>query len=223
MNKTNKKILVALPLIAGSAYLVYYFWKRNKNLKENTPLINPPAVPKKEQQYVPAAESKVYPLKRGSKGALVRELQVILGFTGKNLDGAFGPITEKALISAYGKSQIANAADFAAFKNKVQSAKITATKSSRAVQLLNDYNANSQLRVFTTMATHCEVIMVDNNNSYTLTGKNITFKQGEVFTRERMVLKAVASNGYVRAQYTTLFNFAKFDILINPENISLTK
>ena len=38
-------------------------------------------------------------IKRGSKGKAVMILQVILGFTGDDIDGSFGPMTEEALIN----------------------------------------------------------------------------------------------------------------------------
>ena len=49
-------------------------------------------------------------LKRGSKGAEVRELQKRLGFTGTNIDGDFGGQTEQALLAQKKVSQITLAA-----------------------------------------------------------------------------------------------------------------
>lgn len=50
-----------------------------------------------------SAVTGTFPLKRGSKGEYVRQLQVHLGVSA---DAIFGPITESALLSRYGVKQI---------------------------------------------------------------------------------------------------------------------
>ena len=115
MNKKSKNIIAGIMLLAG-AYFVYRYFRGNKP-KVQKPLelsdfSNPPS---------PSTPS-TFPLKKGSKGAKVLELQnAIMSINAKLLprfgaDGDFGSETELAVSRMLGKKTIDSQADIETIK-----------------------------------------------------------------------------------------------------------
>jgi len=221
MNKTTKNILLyGLPLAAGGAFL-YWYLRKSKVKKLNTPATTPPnnVNPSKEPNPSVINSNNIYPLKSGSKGPLVVELQTILG--GLTLDGKFGPKTQAALLKAYGKTQIDSAADFNNFKAKVQKKSDQNIAAAVAQVIITDYNKNPNAQVYTTLETTMRVIIVNSNGTYTDTGQTITFDKLQLFPRERFVPTNISAKGELRAQYTTAVLPVTFTVLANPQALAV--
>lgn len=100
MNRTTKIILISLGVI-GTGVGIYFLLRKPKS-NGTTPSIEPnnPTLP---------PVKKTFPLKRGSKGDKVKQLQRYLNInysSGLVVDGDFGPKTEAALNTATGLSQV---------------------------------------------------------------------------------------------------------------------
>ncbi len=115
MNKNSKNIIAGIMLLAG-AYFVYRYFRGNKP-KVQKPLelsdfSNPPS----------PSTASTFPLKKGSKGAKVLELQnAIMSINAKLLprfgaDGDFGSETELAVSRMLGKKTIDSQADIETIK-----------------------------------------------------------------------------------------------------------
>jgi len=102
MNKGLKITLIALGVI-GTGVGLYFLLRKPKNPNiPNTP--NTPSSPN-----TPTTPVSEFPLKRGSKGDKVKELQKFLNIkysSGLVVDGDFGPKTQGALNTATGLSQV---------------------------------------------------------------------------------------------------------------------
>jgi len=64
------------------------------------------------QQSGSGYQTEMFPMGRGSRSSLVAKLQAKLGFTGKDVDGIFGTMTETALQKRFGVTKIANSVDY---------------------------------------------------------------------------------------------------------------
>lgn len=90
-----KKIIIGLGLLATAGVLM--------SAKKNPTVPEPVAEPTPAPKPSPIVLDKNKTLKKGVKGAEVRELQRLLGISA---DGDFGPATEAALLKAKGVTQI---------------------------------------------------------------------------------------------------------------------
>lgn len=106
MNKAVKYSLMAIPLLAGGFFLWKYLSKKDETKADEKGNVN-----EGNGGSSPSAPS-VFPLKRGSKGAKVKELQLILLKADPNIlpkygaDSDFGSETESALLKLFYKSTI---------------------------------------------------------------------------------------------------------------------
>lgn len=101
MNKNTKIIIGSVLLITGGYFIFKYFSKRKPKNEPSTidPILQSAQVP----QPTPSITSSTFPLKRGSRGSKVKELQYAILKYDKNLlpkfgaDGDFGAETESAV------------------------------------------------------------------------------------------------------------------------------
>lgn len=104
MNKYVKYSLMAVPLLAGGYLLWKYLSKKDEPEIEETV----------DEITGIKTSTSVFPLKRGSKGAKVKELQLILLKADPNIlpkfgaDSDFGSETESALLKLFYKTSIAS-------------------------------------------------------------------------------------------------------------------
>lgn len=108
MNKLTRGILLSIPLLAGGFFLWKYLSKKDEPKTDES---------KNDDLGIgtsSGASPSVFPLKKGSKGAKVTELQNILLSANPNIlpkfgaDGDFGSETETALLTLFNKSTIKN-------------------------------------------------------------------------------------------------------------------
>lgn len=104
MNKYVKYSLMAIPLLTGGYFLWKYLSKKDEPEIEETV----------DEITGIKTSTSVFPLKRGSKGAKVKELQLILLKADPNIlpkfgaDSDFGSETESALLKLFYKTSIAS-------------------------------------------------------------------------------------------------------------------
>ena len=107
MNKNSKNIIAGIMLLAGAYFVYRYFKGAKKDSQPNKPLelsdfstLPSPSIP------------SAFPLRRGSKGQKVLELQNAIILINPNLlpkfgtDGDFGSETESAVIKLLGKKTV---------------------------------------------------------------------------------------------------------------------
>ena len=122
MNKGLKWALISLPILVGG-YLVY----RTLRKKPTEPVVpsKEEPTPKETTSPVTTPANTDFPLKKGSKGDKVRELQSYLmrkdskALPKYGVDGAFGNETESALKRLYNKKTIDTQADLDVIKADV--------------------------------------------------------------------------------------------------------
>jgi hypothetical protein len=119
-----KVTLVAIPVLVGG-FLVYKQLSKRKGEKTPEPPSTPTPTPTPTPITTPTPPSgQGFPIKKGSKGAIVRELQsYLLRIDNKSLpkfglDGDFGSETQAALKKITGKSSVDTQVDFDAIKNR---------------------------------------------------------------------------------------------------------
>lgn len=117
-----KWTLIALPLLVGGFIVVRRLRKPDE---KPAPVPTPPtpgAGEVKPPKPTTTSRTDNFPLKRGSKGARVRALQVYILNKDKNAlpkfgaDGDFGKETEDALIKLFGKKEIFDQAELNAIQ-----------------------------------------------------------------------------------------------------------
>lgn len=109
MAKNTNKIIAGVIAIVGVYYIVRYY-----KGKKDSPIPSPEPTP--EPTPTPSAKDN-FPLKKGSKGARVSQVQSILLKIDKSLlpkfgaDGDFGNETEAAVVKVLGKKSVDSQAD----------------------------------------------------------------------------------------------------------------
>jgi len=110
MTKTNKIIIGAIGAV-GIYFILKYYMDKNKGEPQKEE-------PKKQEPINPSPTAKDnFPLKKGSKGARVSQVQSLLLKIDKNLlpkfgaDGDFGSETEVAMFKVLGKKTVDGQAD----------------------------------------------------------------------------------------------------------------
>lgn len=134
---SNKGILIfsGVALIAGAASYLYIKKQNEKLANENAP---DPKLDIPANKYNPAivsTDSDAFPLKIGSQGAVVAELQKALGMSANEQDGIFGPITEGALLAATGIKTVASQTALDAISSKGSTISANASRYALAEQL----------------------------------------------------------------------------------------
>jgi peptidoglycan hydrolase-like protein with peptidoglycan-binding domain len=94
MKKYMPYIIFGVPALIGVLFLVKAIRKKGEDVNQDDDKNIPPTPDKPNSGGGGSAPKKDFPIRRGSKGDLVKTLQAKLGFTGKDVDGDFGKKTE---------------------------------------------------------------------------------------------------------------------------------
>lgn len=183
MNSTWKNILMwGLPLVAAGG-LVFWINRKKK--------INAPPADEKDVTDVSApairSASSVFPLKQGSRGDKVKELQRIVGAAA---DGIFGPDTENALIRYAGVRIVIDQKELDALKNKA----IGATNYERAKSLVDKFKQGG-VSMYVIKDALAELVTVDTFGAIQYSGKFKNFAGGKVYSREDYILVSPTKMG----------------------------
>ena len=124
-----KWTLIAIPVLVGGILIIRKVTKRKE---EETPEVKPTPTPTPTLTPTPTptpTTSAGFPIKKGSKGAKVRELQeYLLRIDSKSLprfgaDGSFGSETEGAVKKIMGKTSVDTQVEFDAIKGRARTYK----------------------------------------------------------------------------------------------------
>lgn len=123
MNKALKWTLIALPLLVGGFIVYKKLRKDTKGDEQPKETPTPKETPKEQPKETTTTSSNVgFPIKKGSKGAKVKELQNLLlrkdpkALPRFGADGDFGSETEGALKRLFNKTSVENQAEFDAIR-----------------------------------------------------------------------------------------------------------
>ncbi len=206
--KTKKVLMFIVPLaIAGAIVYVINKKKGKKGIDEKA------SDNDVKPAYTAPVVSSVFPLKQGSRGEKVKDLQRIIG---ADPDGVFGPMTENSLIQFAGVRVVNDQAHLDALRNKA----IGITSQPRAFDLLAKFQRfASNLQMYVIKTTVAPKVVVDNYGAINYTGTGISLAGGKVYSREDYVLKSVTKEGKL------VFDINKGSLLgsyvIDPNAISL--
>jgi hypothetical protein len=113
MTKNNTKIIAGIVGAVGIYFILKYYMDK----KKTQPQAEDPATPSKPSDAPVLSSGDNFPLKKGSKGAKVIQVQSLLLKIDKKLlpkfgaDGDFGSETEGAILKVLGKKTIDSQAD----------------------------------------------------------------------------------------------------------------
>jgi hypothetical protein len=208
MNKGFKKFLMwGVPIIAGGGLI---YWLNHR--KKSTP--PPPADDNDVKDAIAPATrttSSVFPLKQGSKGDKVKELQRIIGTAA---DGIFGPNTENALISYAGVRIVPDQKALDELKNKA----IGASNYERAKSLVDRFKQGG-VSMYVIKDATAELVEVDTFGAIQYTSRFKTFAGGKVYSNTDYQLVSPTKAGNL------LFTINKGTLLgtymVDPNLISL--
>jgi len=199
MTLTPKKqstiFVIAGGLVAaiGTIMIIRYF--KGKNIaKNNTP---------DSGAGTPASKpivSSAWPLKNGSRGDSVKQLQSLLGVSA---DGIFGPITQAALLAQTGKTSIASQSEFNTIIAQLQNKPVISNNKARAQQLIDQWNAATFVYQRQLMATSKVIaygVIEDAAGALLPNNKNITLVANQKLNRNDYKPVGVTTQGFLRIQ-----------------------
>lgn len=214
MNKKTKTILlIAIPIVTGG--LVYYFYTRqNKKGMTKLPGDTTPdsAVKPNKTGGVTPVVQQYFPLRKGSRGEKVKELQrALLAVDPKSLpkygvDGDFGSETESAVQKYLGKKSVDSQEDInkilqvkATNEAAAQIASANAARSTLGTMLVNAYKANpSGLDFYALWDTQVDKGTVTSDGRK-ISGGVAVYKKGQPLGLTRNATFTVSSNGWIYA------------------------
>lgn len=218
MNESTKKILlIGLPLLAGGA-LIYIL-----NKKRRSPLYEQPPATDLGTSVI---KTGAFPLKKGSKGEAVRELQRILNYKGANLqvDGDWGPKTDAAVQQFLGTTTVTEqqfnqlSADYRA---QTTQAVTTGTKSVRSINLIAQWNSNPGVKFVAIKDFSAPIVTIDYAKKTFSTGKYLNIKNGQVLSRSEFSPQDVAANGMLIMKYKLFFGVQQGNCVFDPDFVTL--
>lgn len=223
MNNFLKYSLIGLPILVGG-YIIYRQIKPKKK-KGATP---PPA-PAPTTTYTPAPSGggtrgggtsggssfqvrDAFPLKKGSKGAKVTELQNAIIASGnadaikelgsRGADGDFGGGTEKAVKILLGKTQVDNQQEIENIKNIVKKIEGTTNRIAIAKKLVDTFKSKSNPAFYALWDTEVETNKLTSDGR--LYDKKITvIGKGRYLVIPKNAVLTIDSGGFITAKTAT--------------------
>ena len=161
----------------------------------------------------------IYPIKYGSRGEKVRQLQIALAITP---DGKFGTNTLNTLQKKAGVSEINDEAQFASVLNKVRGISQQSEVDATRMKLSNDIIARKKAMPFSTMTiaydTQVNEQRIDTGspkkNTFVSLGKSQVFKTGTKFNNWSAI--STTNSGFLIVRIgSKYFVISPFPIKIN--------
>lgn len=216
--KNGIKFLLVTASVAGGVYLVYRYM--NKKPKTAPPAANPSTKATATKTVTPAPG---FPIKKGSKGDKVLNLQkqLIAAYGASVLpkygaDGDWGSEMDAAMKAKVGVIVINSQSQYDSI---VKSIKDSATKSAmkqRAQTIYEDFwKSGSTLQLMTLQSVRPRQVAVDNYNSYSYTGKALSFGANLKLNRKDYQPTNVGPNGELEFRCVTGANTGTYLIDAN--------
>jgi peptidoglycan hydrolase-like protein with peptidoglycan-binding domain len=228
MSIDKKKVLmiaaIGVPLIIGG-YLIYKSLFAQKAGNGKTDL------PKPKPNPTPTPTQSDYPIQQGSKGDLVKNLQVLLNAAGASpalvVDGVFGKKTEAALLQIGNRTKVTDESDFNSLKNDIKSQNAAANLQQNNLDygwdLLDDYNntnntASSQVNFYDNVVL--TQITQNLDGTWKLTSNTITVPYGN-YPMSQYIYESMLADGSLRIQVIDPITGANQGMYSTNANLSL--
>jgi hypothetical protein len=179
-SSTKKAILIMLPLVVGGS-LIYAMNHKPKKVGRPIDATDPDQKLTDVDTTKPTA-TKVqpeFPLKKGSTGEKVKELQAAIGLTGKDVDGDFGSGTEAKLLSFAGIKEVTDQAQLDEVKRK----SIGISNKLRADTLVARFKKGG-VAMMCTANVSAQVVTQDSFGAITYLKKYLSLSAGKVYNSD---------------------------------------
>lgn len=187
-NDKLKWIIGAGILVCGGTLVYLQMRQRTiKSIVKNADdMAGSSALPKPPIKVTPSATTATdanqgYPLKKGSRGALVKHLQDLLGVT---TDGIFGSQTLQALQDQANVSEVDSAQQMQEIDDKISAQDSLAEAVDRGQQLYNDWHSGSD-QLMAINSTTGQKYTEDKYGAITYLNGNFTLSAGYKFNRDQ--------------------------------------
>ena len=199
-------IIIAAVLVLGGGYMLYKYLKKPK-------AVTLPDHTSKPKVSATTALTTGFPIKQGSTGTMVKQLQSYLGVT---VDGIWGPKTQAAFVAQTGKTQIASQTELTDVLNQLAS---TVSPSSKADMIYNNWtDSDSALIPLSDVIAYGVTEDLDGN--LTLTGQQVTWPANQALSRDSYVPVDTTVNGYLEVAVSDGVNSSLYKV--DPANMGLT-
>lgn len=184
-------ILGGTAAAVGIVMIIRYF----KGIKSPSDKLPDAAAGTTASKPITAPSSSVWPIKNGSKGDLVKQLQAALGISA---DGIFGPITQTALLTQSGIKQISSQEEYNKVITALQSKPVILSNQERAKSLIAKWNkGNVKLMPISNVTAYG--VIEDFSGALTLNGKNVVLKSNVALSRDYRPV-GYTTQGYLKME-----------------------
>lgn len=209
MNKKTKKVLAFVaPVVIAGVIIVLLNRRKKSSIGEVSSNEDVKPVPATAQ---PEKASPEFPLRRGSRGEKVKELQRVIGVTA---DGIFGPNTESALLNVAGVSSVQDQKEFDMVRQKA--AGLVTVE--RAKDLYNKF-VKGGYALYAIEKAIAKEIVIDAYGAHQPTGKQISLPAAKVLNNQDYVITGYSKLGNI------IFKITKGDLAgtysVNASQVSL--
>lgn len=167
----------------------------------------------------PMGGGSKFPLRKGSTGEKVRELQLAIGsnmLPKYGADGDFGDETESAVMNVLRKKQVDSQSEITAILAKREAAEFKANGLKRADEILKACSQNKSLNLMFSKNTLAQAYTADSFGAMKFdTEKNLMFKSNVKFAQD--VLKPIGKtvSGYLQVKYRgNTYRVSSLDIML---------
>lgn len=228
----NKKILIpAILALGGVAFIAVNILKKRKEKKATAPGSvdkssgsNPNVQATNPPPFTPSGGivAAGFPLRRGSKGPKVVELQQAIGkalLPKYGFDGDFGGETEAAVLKLLNKATVDSQADIDKIKALQTQTSLEQKKYAAGDRIIKSFNANSTLMLSPTVTTTGTAVTVNYQNHWIFGSKKITLYKGNKLSRADYIPRQISGMGNLLIEITR--GDLKGYYVVNPLDMTL--
>jgi peptidoglycan hydrolase-like protein with peptidoglycan-binding domain len=211
----NKKVLIPSILAAvGLGFIAVNVIKRNKQKKATAPGsvdkssgTTTGVTPAPAPAFTPSGGiiAAGFPLRRGSKGPKVVELQQAIGkalLPKYGFDGDYGGETEAAVLKLLNKSTVDSQADIDKIKALQTQTTLEQKKYAAGKKIIDSYNANNTLGLMPTKTTQATSVTINYQNHWIFQSKKLSMPANVKLNRYNYVPKQISGIGNLLIEIT---------------------
>lgn len=222
MNKATKILLLVTPALIGAA--VIYMMQKKKSKFKTAKQLPPATPPVTTNKTVDTANG--FPLKKGSKGSLVKQLQTaLIAAYGTSIlpkygaDGDWGTETDTAMQKMVGVTVVNNQSELSNILNSIQKSVATTNAIARAKKICQDFNNYPKSVMMSLQRISAPQVRLDTSSNYIKTG--IYFNLAADKTLNRTDWQPVSFSPAGDLEFRCVTGALKGTYLVNPNFISI--